>query len=45
MPFNQECHWTKITTVNIDIFTCINIRGFMKMVNFACIKTGSLCSH
>ena len=25
-------------TVNVDIFTCIYFRGFMKMVNFACIK-------
>ena len=23
-------------TVNVDIFTCINFRGFMKMGNFAC---------
>ena len=25
-------------TVNVDIFACINFRGFMKMGNFACIK-------
>ena len=25
-------------TVNVDIFACINFRGFMKMANFACIK-------
>ena len=25
-------------TVNVDIFACINFRGFMKIGNFACIK-------
>ena len=36
------------TTVNVDIFACINFCGFMKMGNLACIKirvlsiTGSL---
>ena len=30
------------TTVNVDIFTCINFRGFMKMGNFACIKISVL---
>ena len=25
-------------TVNVDIFACINFRGFVKMGNFACIK-------
>ena len=24
--------------MNVDIFACINIRGFVKMGNFACIK-------
>ena len=34
--------------MNVDNFVCINFHGFMKMVNFACIKirvlsiTGSL---
>ena len=27
-----------IHTMNVDIFACINFRGFMKMGNFACIK-------
>ena len=41
----------KLTTVNVDIFMCINFRGFMKMDNFVCIrirvlsKTGSLGYH
>ena len=26
------------TTVNVDNFTCINCRGFMKMGNLTCIK-------
>ena len=25
-------------TVNVDIFACINFRGFINMANFACIK-------
>ena len=25
-------------TVNVDIFACINLRGFMKMGYFACIR-------
>ena len=25
-------------TVNVDIFACINFRGFEKMGNFACIN-------
>ena len=28
-----------MNTVNVDIFACINFREFMKMGNFACIKT------
>ena len=24
--------------MNVDIFACIDFRGFMKMGNFACIK-------
>ena len=30
-------------TVNVDIFACINFRGFMKMGNFVCIKISILC--
>ena len=30
-------------TVNVDIFACINFRGFMKIGNFACIKIRVLC--
>ena len=30
--------WYNTHTVNVDIFACINFRGFMKMGNFACIK-------
>ena len=29
--------------MNVDIFACINFRGFMKMGNFACIKIRVLC--
>ena len=29
--------------MNVDIFVCINIRGFMKMGNFACINIRVLC--
>ena len=29
-------------TVNVDIVTCINFRGFMKMGNFACINISIL---
>ena len=25
-------------TVNVDIFACIHIRGFIKLGNFACIE-------
>ena len=32
-----------LTIVNVDIFACINVRGFMKMGNFACIKISVLC--
>ena len=41
----------KRTTVNVDIFACINFRGIMKMGNFARIKirilsiTGSIGYH
>ena len=28
---------------NVDIFACINFRGFMKFGNFACIKIRVLC--
>ena len=28
----------KLSTVNVDIFTCIKFRRFMKMGCFACIK-------
>ena len=28
----------KLSTVNVDIFACINFRGFMKIGNFACIN-------
>ena len=28
----------KYNTVNIDIFACTNFHGFIKMVNFVCIK-------
>ena len=31
-------HKNICTTLNVDIFACINFRGFMKMDNFACIK-------
>ena len=34
----QMLHFKILYTVNVDIFACINFRGFMKMVNFACIK-------
>ena len=27
-----------ITTVNVDIFVCINFREFIKIGNFACTK-------
>ena len=30
-------------TVNVDIFACIDFRGFMKMGNFVCIKIRVLC--
>ena len=30
-------------TVNVDIFACIDFRGFMKLGNFACIKICVLC--
>ena len=30
-------------TVNVDIFACINFRGFMELGNFACIKIRVLC--
>ena len=30
-------------TVNVDLFACINFRGFMKMDNFACIKIRVVC--
>ena len=33
----------KPSTVNVDIFACINFRGFMKMANFACIRIRVLC--
>ena len=29
--------------MNVDIFACINFRGFMIMGNFACIKIRVLC--
>ena len=29
---------TFMYTVNVDISACIDFRGFMKMVHFACIK-------
>ena len=29
--------------MNIDIFACINFRGFMEIGNFACIKIRVLC--
>ena len=32
-----------IATVIVDIFACINFRGFMKLGNFACIKIRVLC--
>ena len=32
---NRDCI---MYTVNVDIFACINFRGFMKMGNFTCIK-------
>ena len=28
--------------MNVDIFACINFRGFMKMGNFACINVSVL---
>ena len=34
----KECDEESMFTVNVDIFTCINFRGFMKIVIFACIK-------
>ena len=46
---NDSTQWIVITvhndidTVNIDIFLCINILGFMKMGNSACIKICILC--
>ena len=37
-------HWgLPLTTVNVDISASINIRVFMKMGNFACIKICVLC--
>ena len=32
-----------LQTVNVDIFTCINFRGFMKICHYACIKIRVLC--
>ena len=32
-----------LITVNVDIFACIDFRGFMKIGNFACIKICVLC--
>ena len=29
--------------MNVDIFMCINFRGFMKICHFACIKIRVLC--
>ena len=37
------CVCVCIYTVNVDIFACINFRGFMKLGNFACIKIRVLC--
>ena len=30
--------YNTLNTVDVDIFACIDFRGFMKMDNFACIK-------
>ena len=41
----------KTITVKVDIFECLNFRGFIKMGNFMCIKihvfsiTSSLCYY
>ena len=41
----------KTITVNVDIFECLNFRGFIIMGNFMCIKirlfsiTSSLCYY
>ena len=37
---NTKCF---VITVNVDIFECINFRGFMEIGNFACIKIRVLC--
>ena len=34
----QKGSYSRMNTVNVDIFASIHFRGFMKMGNFACIK-------
>ena len=36
-------NYHKHKVVKVDIFACVNFRGFMKMGNFACIKNRVLC--
>ena len=38
VPFGGTPLLSFLHTVNIDIFACINCRGFMKIDNFAWIK-------
>ena len=35
----QATEGLTLTTVNVDIFACLNFRRIMKMGNFVCIKT------
>ena len=43
-PLRVGCEiYIYIYTVNGNIFACINVHGFMKMGNFACIKIRVLC--